>query len=326
MKLNPNFNPKNIIFCPEQHIVAVGQYEIRVFDSIRLVEIETYPLTSKTSVMMFSKDGNKIYALTNKGQIYVIDRIKKKAILGNKIGIQRMIYEADIFENGFILPLLSSEGFMLVVPGEQYRKQLNDWYYVDDLGHIKNYFSISYENCMGYSNVKNHCNFGNILNNPFEDGSYYFNCYKHRSILCFKPDKMEFSTLYELKNLENVRYISKKNNFMLLSPHLEIWRFDLPKNPNQLYKDLNPKKLADGSLPINNYAATARNTNLDSDKTCYFDVKQMKIHTIPDKYFRPCDPDMKSGFLLDMDNIRYVATNAERSTFYNKETDEVIFQ
>lgn len=154
MEIKHKISVQNILFCPEQHIVAVGEYGIHVLDSINIVEIENYPLEYQVCAMMFSKDGNKIYAISENGQIYVVDRIKKEVISGDKVGRQRMFHDPGLYDESLVMPLLNSQGFVLVVQGEQFGHFINDWYYVDDFGNVKNYFSISDENSMGYKNVK----------------------------------------------------------------------------------------------------------------------------------------------------------------------------
>lgn len=51
----------NIIFFKEQHIFAIGDREIYVYDSMNFVELEHYSLEESISVMRFSLKGRYIY-------------------------------------------------------------------------------------------------------------------------------------------------------------------------------------------------------------------------------------------------------------------------
>lgn len=46
MKLSKRIVLNNIIFCPEKHLVAIGENSVHVLDSIEIKEIENYPLES----------------------------------------------------------------------------------------------------------------------------------------------------------------------------------------------------------------------------------------------------------------------------------------
>lgn len=327
MKLSKGIVLDNIIFCPEKHLVAIGENSVHVLDSIEIKEIENYPLESQVSVMMFSEDGNKIYIICINGQLYVIDRVSKTVHVGDRIQRQKMFYGPELYDESLVMPLFGSEGFALVVQGQLYTDFINDWYYVDYHGHVTSYFSISHQNDTGFQNLKSYCTVNHIFNDPYVDGCYYLSRFPTHSLVSFNPVTRELKTLLSFPKAMDIYYVSGKDGYMLINGRgAGAYIASLPKYPGCRFEDLEKQKLYDDIPAETPYAKNARTTRLFSNhSTHYFDISKKAFEDVPSRYLAhptPYGKDLSNCYFVDMDNIRVVSYYIFVD-FYDIRTDKV---